>query len=123
MVDDDIQDADGVEEPVVVETDDEINEASPRRRAFVILACVAVLFLVIVGYVIWNRNAATTEPAEEGVVSVKVAKVQEYLSAKRVTSVVNVILRKRGDLVASTSAEIRQWGKLKNGLVKRVDPI
>jgi len=123
MVEDDINEFEDGEEPVVGETDDERDEPNPRRRAFAIFACVAVLLLLVVGYVMWNRNAATPEAEEEVVVSVKVAKVEKDSIAKQVSAVGTVVPTERADVSASISAQIRQMGQLKNHLVNKGDPI
>ena len=123
MVEDDINEIEDEEEPIFADTDDEFDEPKPRRRAFVILACVAVVLLLIVGYVMWNRNPATTEPEEEVVVSVKVAKVEKDSIAKNVSAIGTVVPNERADVSASISAQIRQMGQLKNHVVNRGDPI
>jgi RND family efflux transporter MFP subunit len=123
MVEDDINEIEDEEEPIFAETDDEFDEPKPRRRAFVIFACVAVVLLLIVGYVMWNRNPATTEPEEEVVVSVKVAKVEKDSIAKNVSAIGTVVPNERADVSASISAQIRQMGQLKNHVVNRGDPI
>jgi RND family efflux transporter MFP subunit len=123
MVEDDINEVEDEEEPIFAETDNEFDEPNPRRRAFVILACVVVVLLFVVGYVIWTRNPATTEPEEEVVVSVKVAKVEKDSIAKNVSAIGTVVPTERADVSASISAQIRQMGQLKNHVVNRGDPI
>ncbi|HEV8592591.1 MAG TPA: efflux RND transporter periplasmic adaptor subunit [Pyrinomonadaceae bacterium] len=96
----------------------------PRRRSFFIIAGVVLLSLLLIGgYVIWNRNAATKEEAEEVVVSVKVAKAEKDSIAKEVSAIGTVVPAERADVAASISAQIRQMGVLKNQLVKHGDPV
>jgi RND family efflux transporter MFP subunit len=96
----------------------------PRRRSFFIIAGVVLLSLLLIGgYVIWNRNAATKEEAEEVVVSVKVAKAEKDSIAKEVSAIGTVVPAERADVAASISAQIRQMGVLKNQLVKRGDSV
>ncbi len=123
MVEDDIKEIEDGEGPVVVEADDEADGPNPRRRAFIALACVAGLLLLIIGYVIWNRSAAPTETPAEVVVSVKVAKAEKDSIAKELSAVGTVVPSERADVSASISAQIRQMGLLKNQLVNRGDTI
>ena len=114
------------ENPVVDEDlDDGSGDAEiPRRRSFFIIAGVVLLSLLLIGgYVIWNRNAATKEEAEEVVVSVKAAKAAKDSIAKEVSAIGTVVPAERADVAASISAQIRRMGVLKNQLVKRGDPV
>lgn len=124
MDEDDIQSIDDAGEPLIVEELDESSDApNPRRRAFIILGCVIFLFLLTGAYVLWNRNSATTEPKEEVVVSVQVAKAEKRSIAKELSAVGTVVPSERADVSAGISAQIRHMGLLKNQLVNRGDTI
>ncbi|MEO8042421.1 MAG: efflux RND transporter periplasmic adaptor subunit [Acidobacteriota bacterium] len=124
MVEDDAKIIDDAGEPVLVGTlDEDIDAPNPRRRAFIILGSVIFLFLLIAGYVIWNRDTAATEPTEEVIVSVKVAKAEKDSIAKELSAIGTVVPSERADVSASISAQIRQMALLKNKLVNRGDPI
>lgn len=124
MVEDDIQYIDDDEGPIIVdELDDSGDAPNPRQRAFIVIGGVTLLLLLIGGYFIWNRNAATTAPTDEVVVSVKVAKAEKDSIAKELSAVGTVVPSERADVSASISAQIRQMGLLKNQLVNRGDTI
>ncbi|HVE59263.1 MAG TPA: efflux RND transporter periplasmic adaptor subunit [Pyrinomonadaceae bacterium] len=98
-------------------------EASPRRKFFVILGVVLLVFVLIGLYFYLERNRSASEtPAEtkeETVVSVKVATAEKQTIAQEFTAIGTVAPAEQSTVAASISAQIKQMRLLKNQFVKQ----
>ena len=98
-------------------------ETSPRKKFFVILGVVLLVFVLIGLYFYLERNQSTAEtPAEtkeETVVSVKVEKAEKETIAQEFTAIGTVAPAEQSTVAASISAQIKQMRLLKNQFVKQ----
>ncbi|MBS1797402.1 MAG: efflux RND transporter periplasmic adaptor subunit [Acidobacteria bacterium] len=107
----------------------ETTEAPARRRFFVVLGIVLLVFALIGGYFYLERRKAETPaaPAEEekpeAVVSVRVAKAEKEPIAREFTSIGTVAPAEQSTVAASVSAQIKQMRLLKNQFVRQGDVI
>lgn len=99
------------------------NESSPRRKFFVLVGVVLLVFALVGVYFYLERNKSTAETTsetkEETVVSVKVAKVEKQPIAQEFTAIGTVVPAEQSTLAASISAQIKQMRLLKNQYVKQ----
>lgn len=99
------------------------NESSPRRKFFVLVGVVLLVFALVGVYFYLERNKSTAETTsetkEETVVSVKVAKVEKQPIAQEFTAIGTVAPAEQSTLAASISAQIKQMRLLKNQYVKQ----
>jgi HlyD family secretion protein len=98
-------------------------EVSPRRKFFVVLGVVLLVFVLIGVYFYLERSKTTVEtkeePKEETVVSVKVAKAEKETIAQEFTALATVAPAEQSTVAASISAQIKQMRLLKNQFVKQ----
>lgn len=99
------------------------NESSPRRKFFIILGVVLLVFaLVGLYFYIERRNqtkvtASTEEEKPEAVVSVRVVKAEKETIAQEFTAIGTVAPAEQSTVAASISAQIKQMRLLKNQFV------
>ncbi len=122
------------DEDLPVETDEsDKSEMSPRKKALIIGSIIAAVFLLIFGYLYYERQqtakvtATTAGAADEEkpdvVVSVKVAKAEKQVIAKDVSALGTVAPVEQSSVSASISAQITQMRLLKNQYVRQGDVI
>lgn len=107
--------------------ENEESESSPRRKFFVILGIVLLVFALIGGYFYLEHRkqteavASTEEEKPETVVSVKVAKSEKESIAQEFTAIGTVAPAEQSTVAASISAQIKQMRLLKNQFVRQGD--
>ena len=91
-----------------------------QRNVVLIVACVALLALVLAALIVWRARSSKKEAEAEvePTVSVKVAKAEKGTIAAPITAVGTIWPREKADVSAKVSAQIRSMALLKNKVVR-----
>jgi HlyD family secretion protein len=102
------------------ETDESV---SPAKKTLIVGGIVALSFLLVFGYLYYERQkniqTSATETKEDVVVSVKVAKAEKSLISQEYATVGTVAPAGQSTVSASISAQIKQMRLLKNEFVRK----